>query len=207
MARAMPNASPDVDAYIARAPEYSRDILQRVRDCFHRACPQIEESIKWGCPHFGHKGIVGSMAAFKEYVKIGFWKGKLLDDPPSLFTVMGKTTMSFRQVADASELPADKVFIDYIRRAVTLNIDGIKGPSPKRKPKPKLTIPSWFVRALKQNKKALATFEAFSPSHQREYVEWLTEARQQATRQKRLATAIEWLAEGKPRNWKYMQRK
>lgn len=203
----MKNASPEVDAYIARAPDYARPILVRVRKSFHRACPAIEETIKWGFPHFEHRGIVGSMAAFKKYVSFGFWKGKLLDDPEQLFTVMGKTPMKFRNVSDVSELPSDRTLVDYVRRAVALNVEGIKAPAQKRKPRPELEAPAWFLRALKQNKKALATFERFSPSHQREYVEWLTEAKQEATRQKRLATTLEWLAQGKPRNWKYLQKR
>jgi len=203
----MKNASPEVDAYIDRSPEYSRAILERVRKSFHRACPEIEETIKWGCPHFEYRGIVGSMAAFKKYVSFGFRQGKLLEDPQKLFTVMGKTAMSYRDVVDASELPADRVLVAYIRRAVALNEKRIKAPAPKRKRKPDLEVPAWFIRALKQNKKALATFEAFSASHKREYVEWLTEAKREATRRKRLATTLQWLAEGKPRNWKYLQKK
>jgi uncharacterized protein YdeI (YjbR/CyaY-like superfamily) len=120
---------------------------------------------------------------------------------------MGKTAMSYRDVGDASELPADSVLVAYIRRAIALNEKGIKAPAPKRNRKPDLEVPPWFARALKQNKKALATFAAFSPSHKREYVEWLTEAKQEATRRKRLVTTLQWLAEGKPRNWKYLQRK
>ena len=103
-------------------------------------------------------------------------------------------------------MPADKILLEYIRQAVKLNEQGIKLPPRQKKPRPELQVPDYFVLALKKNKRALATFEAFSPSHKREYVEWITEAMQQQTRATRIATAIEWLSEGKPRNWKYMRK-
>ena len=112
--------------------------------------------------------------------------------------------MGGRKVTDVAELPADKVLLDYIREAVSLNEDGVKAPKAKKAPKKELEIPDYFLAALKKNKKAQATFEAFSPSHKREYVEWITEAKQEATRDRRLAQAIKWMAAGKPRNWKYM---
>lgn len=123
----MKKASPEFDAYIAKSAAFARPILKRIRTLFHRACPSIEEKIKWGFPHFEYKGMVGSMAAFKQHVSFGFWKGKLLSDPHKLFAVMGKTT-------------------------------------------------------------------------------WITEAKQEEARSKRLATAIEWMTQGKPRNWKYMKK-
>jgi uncharacterized protein YdeI (YjbR/CyaY-like superfamily) len=203
----MRRTSPEFDAYIAKSAEFARPILKRIRRLFHRASPRIEETIKWGFPHFEYKGMVGSMAAFKQHVSFGFWKGKLLSDPHKLFAVMGKTTMSMSKITDASQLPADRILLEYIREAVALNEQGVKLP-PWKKParKQELEIPDDLVRALKANKKAGATFEGFSPSHKREYVEWITEAKQEETRTKRLVTAIEWMTQGKPRNWKYMKK-
>lgn len=203
----MKKLSSEFDTYIAGSAEFARPILKKIRSLFHKACPQIEETIKWGFPHFEYKGVVGSMAAFKQHASFGFWKGKLLSDPHKLFAVMGNTTMSMAKLTDVSELPSDKILLAYIREAVALNEEGVKAP-PRKKPvrKKALVIPDEFARALKQNKKALATFEGFSPSNQRDYVEWFTEARQPETRAKRLATAIEWMSEGKPRNWKYMRK-
>jgi len=202
----MKNHSPAVDAYIAKSPEYSRPILKKIRALYHKACPQIVESIKWGCPHFEYKGIVGGMAAFKNYVTYGFWKAKLMEDAHELLALMAKAPMGHANATKVSDLPADKVLLGYIRQAVKLNELGVKLPPRKKKPRHELQVPDYFVLALKRNKKALATFEAFSPSHKREYVEWITEAKQEETRLKRLATAIEWLSEGKPRNWKYMKK-
>ena len=202
----MKNASPEFDVYIAKSAAFAKPILTKLRKLFHQACPAIVETMKWSFPHFEYKGIVGSMAAFKNHVSFGFWKGKLLDDPQGLFTEVGRAPMNASRLTDVSELPADKILLDYIRRAVAMNEDGVKTPQPKKKPKAALEVPDYFQSALKKNKKALATFEAFSPSHKREYVEWIVEAKQEATRHQRLNTAIQWLAEGKPRNWKYMRK-
>jgi uncharacterized protein YdeI (YjbR/CyaY-like superfamily) len=190
-----------VDDYIAAAPEYARPILEKIRKLYHKACPQIEETIKWGVPHFEYQGVVGAMAAFKHHVGFGFWKGALLEDPLNLFQGVGNSSMCAVKVGSLADLPGDKVLIDYIKEAVALNEQGIKVP--KKAPRKEVDVPDYFLAAIKKNAKALATFEAFSPSCKREYVEWVTEAKQETTRQKRLATTVEWLAEGKSRNWKY----
>jgi len=200
----MKNTSPQVDAYIAAAPEYARPILKKLRQLFHNACSDIKETMKWRFPHFEYKGIVGSMAAFKHYVSLGFWKGSLMRDPHGLFKGVGSTVVSGLKLSSIDELPSDKTMLAYIRAAVALNEDGVKLPAPKRNAKKEVVIPEYFLAALKKNKKAQATFDAFSYSHKKDYVEWITEAKQEATRARRLATALEWLAEGKPRNWKYM---
>jgi hypothetical protein len=189
------------DAYIAKAPPFARPILEKLRRLFHQACPDIEETMKWSAPHFEYNGVVAGMAAFKAHIRFGFWKGKLLGDP---FTAMPGSSGSMARITDASQLPPDQVLVQYIRRAVALNEQGIKSPARKKRPRPELKAPDYFMCALAKNKKALATFQAFSPTNKREYVEWVTEAKQEATREKRLATAIEWMAQGKPRNWKYM---
>ena len=201
----MKNASVEVDAYIARSAEFARPILKKIRSLFHKARPQIHETIKWGFPHFEYKGIVGSMAAFKQHVAFGFWKGELLSDPHKVFAVMEKTAMNMSKITGAAQLPADKILLACIREAVALNEDGVKLP-PRKKPvrNGPPAVPDDLARALKANKKARATFDGFSPSHQREYVEWIAEAKQEETRARRLATTLEWLAAGKPRNWKYM---
>lgn len=198
------NFNPAFDEYIAESAEFARPILKKIRDAFHKACPEIEETMKWSVPHFEYEGIVGSMAAFKQHVGWGFWKASLLKDPKKLFTRVGETAMGGAKVTDISQLTSDKVLLAYIREAVALNRDGVKGPAEKKKPKAELKVPDYFMAALKKNMKALAMFEAFSPSKKREYVEWIVEAKQEATRDKRLAQAIQWMAEGKPRNWKYM---
>ncbi len=203
----MPNGSPQVDAYIAKSAPFSRPILKKIRSLFHKACPQIEESIKWGFPHFEFQGVVAGMAAFKQHVRFGFWKGRLLGDPHKLFAVMGKTAMNMSRLTDVAELPSDKILLDYIRAAVALNEQGVKLPARKKPVRKKLlVVPDDLARALISNKRARVTFEGFSPSHRREYVEWITEAKRAETRAQRLATTLEWLAQGKPRNWKYARK-
>jgi uncharacterized protein YdeI (YjbR/CyaY-like superfamily) len=201
----MKNLSPQLDEYIADAPAFARPILEKLRKLFHKACPEIEETMKWGRPFFEHKGIVANMAAFKTYLRWGFWKGKLLkypaekDGTPATKLIGGRFT-------DLKQLPPDKVILDLIRQAVALNEQGVKVPATKKPPKPRMVVPDDLLTALDKNAKAKAAFEAFSPSHQREYVEWITEAKAAETRSKRLATALEWIAEGKSRHWKYARK-
>jgi len=208
----MKNRSAEVDQYIAAAPDFARPILKKLRRLFHQACPQIQETIKWGAPTFEHHGIVAAMSAFKQHVRFGFWKGNLLGEQADTFQVWGKTEMSGIRLISMSDIPPDEPMLALIRQAVELNEQGAKAAPERRKPAKKktaarkqLVIPDYLTAALKKHARARKTFEAFSYSHQKEYVEWLTEAKQEATRQRRLATAIERLSEGKPRNWKYMK--
>lgn len=194
--------NPEVDAYIAKAAPFAQPILKKLRQLFHKACPQIEEEIKWGVPSFGYKGIVGGIAAFKSHASFGFWKQKLLSDPHGIFKNK-EPAMFGSKLTKLSDLPADKILIAYIKEAVALNEQGVKVAKEKKPPKKPPRLPDYLLAALKKNKKAHAAFESFSPSHQREYVEWITEAKQEETRLRRLSTALEWLAEGKHRNWKY----
>jgi len=195
--------NPAVDAYIAKSAEFARPILARLRLLMHKACPQIEETMKWSVPHFEYQGVVANMAAFKQHASFGFWKQKLMKDPAGLFPQAGDSSMGGRKIRAMTDLPSDAVLIRYIKAAVALNEAGVKLPNAGRKKKPPPKLPVDLAAALKKNAKARATYEAFPPSKQREYVEWLTEAKQEATRQKRLATAIEWMAAGKSRHWKY----
>jgi uncharacterized protein YdeI (YjbR/CyaY-like superfamily) len=197
--------NPAVDAYIGRAAPFARPILKKIRALFHRASPDMEEAMKWSFPHFECHGILGSMAAFKNHATFGFWKASLMSDSHGLLGGASESGMSRARFTDVSELPSDAVLLKYIREAVALNEQGVKVAKPKKAKKPERAVPDDFRAALKKNKKALATFEAFSPSHRREYVEWIVDAKQEATRQKRLAQAIEWLAEGKSRHWKYQR--
>ena len=199
----MKNTTPEVDAYIERAANFAKPILKRLRKLFHQADSRIHEEIKWGVPHFLCLGMVGMMAAFKQHVSWGFWNAKKLPDLHGLLkSAEAPTSFGFKP-RSAAELPPDDVILDYIRAAVALNEQGVKRDAPKKNPA-KVKIPKDLKAALKQNPIALATFEGFPPSHKREYIEWITEAKREATRQQRLATTIEWLSQGKPRNWKYM---
>jgi uncharacterized protein YdeI (YjbR/CyaY-like superfamily) len=197
----MSDASAEVDAYIANAAEFAQPILKKIRKLFHQSCPDVQETIKWSFPHFEYKGLLGSMAAFKQHVSFGFWKGQLMSDPKKLFQGVGNTSMTGVRVTSLADLPDDKTMLEYIREAMRLNEQGVKPPKPAKKAKPaELQVPKDLAAALSKNKAARATFEAFSPSHKREYIEWIEEAKQVATRHKRLATTIEWLSEGKSRH-------
>jgi uncharacterized protein YdeI (YjbR/CyaY-like superfamily) len=198
----MPKKDPRVDAYIAKAAPFAQPILKHLRKLVHTGCPDVEETLKWSMPSFTHKGILCGIAAFKEHCTFGFWKHNLVvgdQESPKAEEAMG----TFGRITKLSDLPNDKVLLEYIRKAAELNDAGIKKPARPKKPREELKIPSALIAALKANKKALDTFEQFSYSHQKEYVEWITEAKRDETRDKRLATAITWLAQGKPRNWKY----
>ncbi len=196
----MRNASPQVDAYIAKAAPFARPILTKIRKLFHRACPEIEETIKWGCPGFEHHGMLGGMAAFKQHATFGLWRQDALHDPHRLFK--SRSPMGAR-VLDVAQLPPDRVLLSYIRAAAKLNEQGPPA-RPKPRPRPPVKVPADLAAALRKNRKALSAFEAFPPSHKREYVEWIVEAKLPETRARRLATAIGWMGRGKSRNWKYM---
>jgi uncharacterized protein YdeI (YjbR/CyaY-like superfamily) len=189
-----------IDAYIARSADFAKPILEHVRAVVHEACPEVEETLKWSHPFFSYRGgPLCSIAAFNEHCKFGFWKGKLVtgdavEDGP----------LGFGRVTSVSDLPSKRILAGYVKKAMELNEQGVKAPKRPSKPKKPLTVPGYLTTALKKYKKALAVFDNFPPSHQREYVEWITDARTEETRQRRLTQALEWMAEGKPRNWKYM---
>lgn len=197
----MANRDPRIDAYIAKSAEFAKPILSYLRDAVHEACPEVEEAIKWSCPHFMYKGMLCGMAAFKQHCTFGFWKSGLIVDKDG-----NKAEAAWGQLGRLtaiSDLPPKKVLISYIKQAKKLNDDGVKAPAKAKMKKPPPVVPEILRNALAKNAKAKATFEGLSPSHQREYVEWITEAKTEPTRERRVATAIEWLAEGKSRNWKY----
>jgi uncharacterized protein YdeI (YjbR/CyaY-like superfamily) len=194
-----------VDDYIAKAAPFAQPILRHVRKLAHKGCPQVMETIKWNFPHFDHHGIILGIAAFKQHCAIGFWKGQL---------VVGKSAGGdgamghFGKITSLRDLPSDTQFVAYVRKAAELNETGVGKPreKPATKTRKPLTIPGYFTTALAGDKKAAANFERFSPSHKKEYLDWINEAKREETREQRLRTAIKWIAQGKPRNWKYMQR-
>ena len=186
--------SPAVDAYIAKTAAFARPILSKLRALIHQACPQIEETMKWSAPFFVYKGVVAYSPAFKQHVRFGFWKHKLLDVPASM---AGK---KFQSLAD---LPPDAVLIRCIKAAVALNEKGAKLPRAPRKKRPPPKAPADLLAAFRKNAKAKAAFVSFTSSQQREYVDWITEAKREETRRRRLAQAIQWMSEGKTRRWKY----
>jgi uncharacterized protein YdeI (YjbR/CyaY-like superfamily) len=198
----MATKDPRIDAYIARSAPFAKPILKHLRKVVHAGCPQVTETIKWSMPHFDYKGMMCGMAAFKAHCAFGFWKGDLVlgrdkeEEKPGMGT--------FGCIKSLADLPSEKTLVGYVKKAAALNDAGIKAPGraapKKRAPIP---VPDDFAAALKKNAKARQTFDGFSPSHRREYLEWITEAKREETRKERLAKSLQWLAEGKARNWKY----
>jgi uncharacterized protein YdeI (YjbR/CyaY-like superfamily) len=195
----MGRRDPRIDAYIARQQDFARPILSYLREVIHEGCPSCEETLKWSSPSFMHHGILAGFAAFKEHVGFGFWKHELLLGERSR-DAMG----SFGRVTSIEDLPPKKELLALIRKAMELNESGAKAPRMAKKPRKAIPMPADLRTALAKNKKAKATYDAFSPSHRREYLEWITEAKTQDTRVRRLEQAVAWMAEGKARNWKYM---
>jgi uncharacterized protein YdeI (YjbR/CyaY-like superfamily) len=193
----------EVDAYIAKSPAYARPILTYIRDVVHETCPDVEETLKWSAPTFMHHGIMCGMASFKEYAALHFWKNELV--VPGTKDASGGPTRQLGKLASVKDLPPKKVLQGYIRKAMELNEQGVKTPKAPAKKKKAFAMPDYFMTAIKKNKKALAAYEGFSPSHQREYIEWIVSAKGEDTRDRRVEQAVEWMAEGKPRNWKYMR--
>ena len=196
----MPKTDKRIDAYIENAADFAQPILTRVRQIVHEACPEVEETLKWGHPSFMYHGIMCGMASFKEYCAFHFWKGALIIENAASDQMWGQ----LGRLAKVSDLPPKKVLVGYVKKAMELNEEGTKFPRRPVKPKKELVMPEQFMAAIKKNKKALAGFEAFSPSNKRDYIEWITDAKGEDTRDRRIAQAVEWMAEGKPRNWKYM---
>ena len=197
----MGTKDPRIDDYIANAQPFARPILTRIRKAVHAGCPEVAEDLKWRHPAFMYKGILCGMAAFKQHVTFGFWKASAMG---AAGAKADEAAGQFGRVASVADLPDQKTFVDLVRQAAALHDRGVKAPRMKSAAKRPLPEPDDLIAALKTNKKAQAAYEGFSPSHKREYVEWITEARTDATRKRRLDTALAWMAEGKARNWKYM---
>ena len=192
-----------VDAYIAKAKPFAQPILKHLRAVVHDACPDVEETIKWGMPFFEYHGTLCHLAAFSKHASFGFWKGKLLLGAK---TKNAEAMGDFGRITSLADLPSKARIRDLVKQAMKLNEAGVKRVAYRPSaPKKAVRVPKDLSDALKKNAKAAATFKAFPPSHRREYIEWITEAKAEATRARRLATTLEWLSEGKPRNWKYMR--
>lgn len=197
----MGKKDPRVTAYIARSAPFARPVLKHLRAIVHEACPEAEETLKWGSPTFLYRGMLCGFASFKQHCTFGFWKSSL---------IVGKSSKSaeamgqFGRLTSISDLPSKRVITSYVKKAMALNEAGvsIREGEPKRRRRP-IAVPADLKAALARNRAANATFEGFPASQRYEYLEWITEAKQAETRARRIQTAIEWLAGGKRRNWKY----
>lgn len=192
----MPTTDPRIDAYVAKAAPFAQPILTHLRSIVHRALPNCEEGIKWGMPHFmvGGKNVAG-MSAFKAHCA---------------FVIHGEGRQgggegmgAYGKIASLDDLSGDDELVETIRAAAQAIASGSAKPKIVKTPKPEIQMPDDFAAALASSPKAEETMHGFAPSHRREYLEWITGAKQEATRARRIAQAIEWLADGKKRNWKY----
>jgi hypothetical protein len=195
----MGTRDPRVDAYISKAPPFAQPILTRLRSLVHDACPQVTETLKWSVPAFEYKGPFCGVAAFKQHCMFGFWKAPLLAEQG----FKEAADNSLRYLKSMDDLPSDRALVKLIKAAAALNDSGARVNRLKMAPKPPPKAPAYFLAAVRKNRKAAAAYEGFSPSHKREYIEWVTEAKTAETRDRRLAQAVSWMAEGKSRNWKY----
>jgi uncharacterized protein YdeI (YjbR/CyaY-like superfamily) len=206
------NRNTEVDKYITAAADFAQPILNHLRNLVHQACPEVQEMIKWSFPCFEYKGqILCSFSAHKKHCNFGFWLGNEMPDPDNIIQQVGKTDMgNLGQLKSLDDLPKDEILIKYIHQAMKLSAEGRKKSTVKSETKeskaPKtLEVPDYLLQALEENPEAKATFEKFSNSNKKEYIEWLTDAKTETTRNKRLAEAVQWMSEGKVRNWKYIK--
>jgi uncharacterized protein YdeI (YjbR/CyaY-like superfamily) len=181
-----------VDTYLAeKTNEITRPILERLREWVHEGCPEVEETIKWSSPAFEHQGLLGVMAGFKAHAAFGFWKGKLFDDPDGVLQPEGFGGSGTLKLESVDDLPEKEVFLGFVRQAVDLNERGVAVPTAGRgKKREEIVVPDDLRAALDAHPAARETFEGFSYSHRKEYVEWITEAKRDATRAKRIAQAV-----------------
>lgn len=208
----MPTTDPRVDAYIQQAGDFAKPILTKLRAMVHKGCPDVVETIKWGMPAFEHKGPFCGMAAFKKHCTFGFWKAQIIFSDKRFADVKAADKLQWgvkgsdptaARITDVRDLPTDAAFLRIIKEAKRLNDEGVALPPRKAAT---ATVPKDFSAALNKSKPALATFKALAPSHKREYIKWITSAKRDQTRQTRIATAVQWLAEGKSRDWKYQRK-
>ncbi|HEU0135330.1 MAG TPA: YdeI/OmpD-associated family protein [Allosphingosinicella sp.] len=195
------STDPRIDSYIARQADFARPVLEHLRGAVHSACPEAEETLKWGMPHFLYKGrILAGMAAFKAHSTFGFWRsGEVLGETGAEREAMGQ----FGRLKSVADLPPDAVLHALILEAMALTDAGTRPVRPKAASRPEPEIPPELDSALRANAAARSTFDSFPPGCRREYVQWVVEAKRPETRDKRIAQAVEWMAEGKRRNWKY----
>jgi uncharacterized protein YdeI (YjbR/CyaY-like superfamily) len=202
----MSSFNKSIDAYIAESADFAKPILNHLRELIHTACPDVEEKMKWSMPFFDYKGeMMCHMASFKQHCAFGFWKGAIMKDPVLRETAASEAAMGhLGKITSLKDLPADKKITAWIKEAMALNDNGIKLP-PKEKPAAvkETAIPDYFAKAIAKNKAAKKVWDGFPPGKKKDYIVWITEAKTEDTRNKRMETAVEWIAEGKGRNWKY----
>jgi uncharacterized protein YdeI (YjbR/CyaY-like superfamily) len=200
----MANKDKRIDVYIDNSPDFARPVLIHLRHLVHTACPNVEETTRWGFPHFDHKGMMCSMASFKNHCAFGFWKASLMKDAEVLIYNNQKAMGHAGKIQRLPDLLSDHIIILQIKEAMELNEDGIKLPERKNEDKrPLIITPDSLKKEFVRNRKASNTYKNLNFAHKTEYIEWIEDAKNEVIKQKRILTTIEWLMEGKTRNWKY----
>jgi uncharacterized protein YdeI (YjbR/CyaY-like superfamily) len=203
----MPTVNAAVDAYIAKSAPFAQPILIHLREAVHEAAPDVEEAMKWSRPFFlYHDIILGNLSAFKEHCSFGLWGTEIAETLIADGIASREGMGTFGRITSLKDLPPRRKLLSYIRQAAKLIDEGVRTQSVLRPPKvakPPVEVPEALTAALRKNKVAAKKFEIMSPSCRRDYSEWIADAKREETRDKRIATALEWIAEGKSRNWKY----
>lgn len=205
----MPAYDPRIDTYISNAADFAQPVLNHLRELIHEACPEVRETVKWSMPYFDYKGLMCGFASFKHHCSFGFWKAALLQDPHGVLETAEKAAMgAFGRLTGIDDLPSDKILKALIGDAMRVNDEGVNVAASNRKhvgKKEAIPEPEYLTKLLAESASAKITWDGFPPSHRREYLEWITGAKTAATRDKRLAQALQQLEEGKHRHWKYQK--
>ena len=201
----MSKFNPKVDDYIAKSADFAKPILEYLRKIIHSTCPEVEEVIKWGIPHFDYKGdMMCILASYKQHCSFSLYKAELMSDPKLIESVKAGQKMGYMdKIKTLSDLPAKKTLVAYIKEAMALNENGVKKVAPKSREPKVIEAPDYFSEKLAANPKAKEIFETKSASFRKDYLIWITDAKTEATRQKRIEESLEWIAEGKGRFWQY----
>ncbi|RQO65808.1 hypothetical protein DBR43_26530 [Pedobacter sp. KBW06] len=201
----MSKLNPQFDQYIAGSADFAKPILTHLRELIHEACPEVEEIIKWGYPHFDYKGdMMCILAAYKKHCSFSLYKAELMSDEKLLESVRAGQKMGYMdKIKSLSDLPSREILVAYIKEAMALNEKGVKKTRPVSEKPKTIEVPDYFTEKLEANPLAKEIFDSKSPSFRKEYLVWITDAKTEATRQKRMEQSLEWIAEGKGRFWQY----
>lgn len=204
----LPNFTPSVTNYIEKAAPFAQPVLHYLRSLIHKTCPQIEECIKWGFPHFTYKNeIVCSFAAFKQHCAFTFWRAGVITSLAEI-AINNEGMGQLGKIKSKLDLPNENQLVNCIIEAIQLIEKGVKpAKSAKQKNNEPIILPAYFSSLLAEFPTAKEKFLSMSNSHQKEYVEWITEAKTETTRNTRMQTCIKWVLEGKGRNWQYQTKR
>ncbi len=201
------DASAKIDLYIAKAAPFAQPILWHLCEVVHQAVPDVEEAVKWSMPFFMYQGIIlANIAAFKAHCSFGIWKENQVMAKQEGVEDRGTGMGNFGKLTSLKDLPPDKELKAILKEAARKIAAGERTKTWERPAKTApgtMEIPEALAAALAKNKVAAKMFAAMTAGCRREYCDWIAEAKREETRDKRVATALEWIGEGKQRHWKY----